>query len=99
MRKSLLGLTVLGLAIGVFGCSRGSRGVEDVYHFKYHGQNAVVKHEDIRLGPDYYWIEIGNDKIIGGRITSDDNKVINLWKTFMDSTLSNSNRYSVKDNH
>lgn len=72
MRKSLIALTVLGLSTSILGCSRG---VEDIYKFKYHGQNAVVKHEDWVLLPDVYWIEIGKDTI-QGTITSDDNKRI-----------------------
>ena len=76
MRKSLITIsTALALSTGIFGCSKS---VEDMFSFKYHGQDAGVKHENIRFASDNYWIEVGKDKIFMGYITTDDNKLITI---------------------
>jgi len=85
MKKSLIAITsLLALSTGILGCSKG---VEDVYSFKYHGQDAVVKHENIKFDADRYWIEIGKDKISYGHIISDDNRLITVEY----------NKHSIKD--
>ena len=68
----------------------GSRGTYDVERFSYHGGSAKIVAEDVRFGPDKYFLQVdGKDKIEEGSLTGDDGKFY--------SVLDDGRRYSVKE--
>jgi hypothetical protein len=98
-KRNLLvpGITLIGLAgifFGFIAFNRGfgSRGENDIYSFEYRGEPAVLKHEDIRWGPDRYYISLNEkEKIFRGTLISDDYKKISV------STLKDNAEYDIRD--
>ena len=65
------------LFAGVVGDFWGSRGVNDLYKFQYQEKPAIVQYDNRILAPDKYWIALkGGDKIVDGKLTSDDGKEV-----------------------
>ncbi|MDD5191536.1 MAG: hypothetical protein PHH54_02705 [Candidatus Nanoarchaeia archaeon] len=82
----------LGLSIGrVF----GSRGDEKIYSFKYKSEPAKLMRENIRLGPDKYFILIGDKDKVAGELTTDDGKRISIQDRFYHGALNG--RYDIRD--
>ncbi len=83
-----------GMVFGIIAVSRGfgSRRENDIYSFQYQGKPAVLKHEDIRWGPDRYYISLSEkEKIFRGTLISDDYKKISV------NTLKDKAEYDIRD--
>ena len=82
MKRALLtSIPVVAYMLGQFGVY-GSRSVDNVYSFQYNGKPASVRHENIRLGIDNYYVLVdGKDKLTGA-LMSDDGKEIKASRGF-----------------
>lgn len=79
LAAGLVGLLGGGFTLyfGAIGDFWGSRGVDDLYRFQYHGMPAVVQQDHRILAPDKYWIQLGSDvRINSGTLLSDDDKEV-----------------------
>ena len=76
--KIAAGVLTISVLVGVFGL--GSRGTEELYQdkFRYQGEKVIIKHEDIRLKRDKYWIEFKNVKIYSGNIEADEGYILDV---------------------
>lgn len=71
----------------------GVRGQRDMYTFSFGGQPSALVEENVRFGPDRYYVRLGDGNIINkGTIRTDDGKEVSV-----DSQQINSTRYSIKD--
>lgn len=85
-RLGLVGAILLPI-VGSFGIY-GTRGQEDIHSFEYSGRPAAIVREDVRWGPDKYFIRLREgETILTGKIVTDDGEEISInpWE------------YSIKD--
>ena len=100
LEERLLVYASLGVA-GVFifsmlslGRVFGARGEETVYSFKYKGEPAKLIREDIRWGPDNYFVLIGDKDKVAGELTTDDGKRISIKPRYNSAP---NGRYEIRD--
>jgi len=62
----------------------GTRSTETIHAFNYQGKPGVVKHADVRFGPDNYWVETYDSNKTRRKILTDNGKVIEFGIGFLD---------------
>ena len=80
--KFVGGVLVIGGMVSLINHSKGfgERGTFDVYTTKINGKPAVVRRIDRRFYPDGYYLQFNEDnRVMNGRIRTDDNKVISIY--------------------